>query len=418
MTVRESLISLEQFGIKLGLDQIRGLLAGLDHPERAYPSIAVAGTNGKGSVTAMLERGLRAAGHRTGRYTSPHLVDLEERFAIGGTSILGGVLDHAAERVLHAARALAAPPSFFEATTALALDVFRDERVDVAILEVGLGGRLDATNAVDSIAAAITLVDFDHQQHLGDSLTEIATEKAGIIKPGSLVVVGENPPEVVAILSDQCRRVGAAVVPAAKTGPVTLVDGRAHFHLRTARSDHGPVALGLRGRHQAQNAMTAACLLEELDATGRMTVPASAIRTALEQTEWPGRLELRSWSGVPVLLDGAHNASGARALASYILETYGRPLPMVIGVMKDKDVSAILAPLTAAASAVVLTSASTPRAAGPESLKSALRHHAPDLPISIQAAPLDALRAAAGAGSPVVVAGSLYLVGEIRAHLS
>jgi dihydrofolate synthase/folylpolyglutamate synthase len=167
VSARASLFALETVGIKLGLEQIRALLEALGHPERTYPSLVIAGTNGKGSVTAMVERGLRAAGYRTGRYISPHLVRLEERFAIDGQPISSSRLDTLAEKVMGVASALAAPPSFFEATTALALEAFRRDAVDVAVLEVGLGGRLDATNAVESRAVAITAIDFDHQSYLG-----------------------------------------------------------------------------------------------------------------------------------------------------------------------------------------------------------------------------------------------------------
>ena len=206
---REYLLSLELIGIKLGLEQIRSLVALLGHPDRAYPSLIVAGTNGKGSVAAMVERGLRAAGLRTGRYTSPHLVDLEERFAIDGRPISRDQFDRVARRVRDAVSQLASPPSFFEATTALALEVFRDERVDVAVLEVGLGGRLDATNVVDAVAAAITAIDFDHEQYLGSTIQEIAAEKAGVIKPKSLVVLGANP----AAVQEVVRRPRTAPAP-------------------------------------------------------------------------------------------------------------------------------------------------------------------------------------------------------------
>nr|MBP8274427.1 bifunctional folylpolyglutamate synthase/dihydrofolate synthase [Acidobacteriota bacterium] len=192
MTAREYLFSLEQIGIKLGLEQIRLLLLALDCPDLAFPSIIVAGTNGKGSVTAMIERGLREAGHRTGRYISPHLVAIEERVAIDGVPIAEATFDRLAARVRQASASLPFPPSFFEATTALALEAFRDARVDVAVLEVGLGGRLDATNAVSPVMAVITAIDLDHQQYLGNSIEEIAYEKAGIIKPGVSTVIGAN----------------------------------------------------------------------------------------------------------------------------------------------------------------------------------------------------------------------------------
>ena len=234
---RAALLSLEQIGIKLGLDQIRALVDALGRPDRAFPSIVVAGTNGKGSVTAMLERGLRAAGLRTGRYTSPHLVALEERFAIDGRDITTETFDAAARRVLAASVALPAPPSFFEATTALALEVFREARIDVAVLEVGLGGRLDATNVVSSMAVAITAVDFDHEAFLGHTIEAIAREKAGVIKPNGLVVLAPNPPAVETIVSETCATRGARLLRAAHVviESTTMDAGQAVVTMTTPR---------------------------------------------------------------------------------------------------------------------------------------------------------------------------------------
>jgi dihydrofolate synthase/folylpolyglutamate synthase len=269
VTPREYLFSLEQIGIKLGLEQIRALLASLGHPEQAFKSIVIAGTNGKGSVTAMVDRALRAAGYACGRYTSPHLTDLEERMVIHGTPIAAGELDRMAERIREAAIAnLESPPSFFEATTALALEAFRDAGVDVAVLEVGLGGRLDATNAVDSIGVAITSIDFDHQAYLGDTLEAIAAEKAGVIKPKGFVVLAENPPVVQAVVARAAADRGAAYayVPDEVQFDGRLVDGAMRMNIRTPRAVYPEVRLSLRGRHQAGNAATAVALLERLDA--------------------------------------------------------------------------------------------------------------------------------------------------------
>lgn len=417
---REFLASLEQIGIKLGLDQIRGLVHALDRPERAYRSIIVAGTNGKGSVTAMLERGLRTAGYRTGRYTSPHLVHLEERFAINGVSVSHQQVDDALERVREAARTLPAPPSFFEATTAVALDLFQQTAVDVAVLEVGLGGRLDATNVVDSVAAAITAIDFDHQQFLGDTIELIAGEKAGVIKSGMIVALGANPRAVNAVVEAQCHDVGASLVRTDEGIDIAMemIDGRARLSLRTPHAQHDPMTLALRGRHQIHNAVTAVRLLEELHARALFHVPADAIRSAVEDVIWPARLDLTEVGGVSVLIDGAHNAGGARALAAYLQETYGRPLPLVLGVMGDKDVAAIVTPLAAIASHVVCTAPGTTRALPPDALAAVVSTHASDVAVTTCASPSDAVALAAAHGSPVVVAGSLYLAGEIRAEVS
>ncbi len=416
-SARAFLFALEQFGIKLGLTQIQGLLASLDRPETAYPSVLIAGTNGKGSVTAMVERGLRASGYRTGRYTSPHLVRLDERFAIDGVPIAAGHLDEAAERIRAASATLPAPPSFFEATTALALDLFRAQRVDVAVLEVGLGGRLDATNAVTPVATAITAVDFDHEAWLGSTLEAIAREKAGIIKPGVVNVLGPNDPVVDRVVAAACDAASAPLVRAAdvRVDDVSFVRGHLRVSLRTAAASYPGLTLGLAGRHQLPNALVAVRLLEELDARTPLGVPASAVRTAIEDVVWPARLEsIRTATG-DLLVDGAHNPAGARALAAFITEVYARPLPMVVGVMADKAVEVMLAALAPAASHLICTAADTPRAIPAQDLAALAARIAPDRAVRAVASPAEAVRVAAGLGSPVVVAGSLYLAGEVRA---
>jgi dihydrofolate synthase/folylpolyglutamate synthase len=418
MTNRDYLFSLERIGIKLGLDQIRALLEWLDHPERELRTILVAGTNGKGSVAAMVERGLRAGGFRTGRYTSPHLIHLEERFAIDGASVAADVLDEAAGRVREAAGRLASPPSFFEATTAAAFLLFRDAAVDVAVLEVGLGGRLDATNVTRPAAVAITQVARDHEALLGASLEAIAREKAGIIGEGSLVVLGANPPEVRRTIRDAVIAARASLLVAGDdvTAEASMMEGRMRLSLTTPVRRYAAMTLALRGRHQVENAVLAARLLEALPIEG-VELPEQAVRTALEEAEWPARLDLRAWRGHPILIDAAHNPAGAATLAAYVLEAYGRPLPMVIAVMKDKDLDAMLAALAPAASRFVFTAPASGRAASPADLAARAAVAAPGVDASAAARPADALaRVVADGDGPVVVAGSLYLAGEVLAE--
>jgi dihydrofolate synthase/folylpolyglutamate synthase len=416
MSPREYLLSLEQIGIKLGLEQIRALVAQLGHPDAAYKSIIVAGTNGKGSVTAMIERGLRAAGCRTGRYTSPHLVDIEERFAIDGQQISAVQFDEVGARVREAARALPHPPSFFEATTALALEVFRDEHVDVAVLEVGLGGRLDATNVVTPVGVAITAIDVDHERYLGSTIEQIAGEKAGVIKPGSVVVLAANPPAAERVVRDAATRTGAFLVHATEGVSMSweMEEGRARLSLTTPRRAYPPLTLALRGRHQVENAVTAVRLLEELSARGAFDVPEAAVADALTRVEWPARLEHVRWRGHTVVIDGAHNPAGARALASYLSETYGRRVPIVVGIMRDKKIDQMIGALAPVASYFVFTAASSGRAASPAELAAVARRVAPAVPYSESVSPIDALDAATAHGDPIVVAGSLYLAGEVR----
>ena len=387
------LLSLEQLGIKLGLEQIRALVARLGEPDRAFRSIVVAGTNGKGSTTAMVERGLRAAGYRTGRYTSPHLIHLEERFVLNGQPIGSEAFTAAAERVRAAAAHLPAPPSFFEATTALALDAFREAMIEIAVLEVGLGGRLDATNVVSPMGVAITAIDLDHEQYLGDTLEAIATEKAGIIKPGVVAVLGRNPEAVRRLIRGRCEAVGAAFdfAPDGVAADAQVRNGRTSVRLRTAHADYGTIALALRGRHQVDNAVTAVRLLEALEARGEIKVPADAVRTALEDVDWPARLERRTWRGAEILIDGAHNPARARALASYISETYDRRLPFVLGVMNDKRIQHIVEAIAPVASCVICTAASSPRAEPARQLAAIARLAAADLDVLAIDRPVDAL---------------------------
>ena len=265
----------------------------------------IAGTNGKGSVTAMVDAALRAAGHRSARYTSPHLVDLAERFVIDGRPVGQDALVTAVADVrdaidgLLAERALTVQPTFFEVTTAVAFELFRRAGVEVAVVEVGLGGRLDATNVVSPIATAITSIAFDHQKYLGSTLRAIAFEKAGIIKPGVPVVVGELDPEAATVIE-------------------RIADERGAELIRTSARDAADFTVGLPGAHQLANAAVAARLLTLLDARG-ISVSPEAIAAGLAHPEWPGRLDLRRLpDGREVLLDAAHNPAGAAALASYL----------------------------------------------------------------------------------------------------
>ena len=424
MTPRAYLFSLEQIGIKLGLEQIHRLLLALDRPDLAYPSIIVAGTNGKGSTSAMIERGLRDAGYRTGLYTSPHLVAIEERVAIDGVSIAPATFDRLAERVRDAAAALPHPPSFFEATTALALEAFRDARVDVAVLEVGLGGRLDATNAVTPVLSVITSIDLDHQQYLGHSIAGIAAEKAGILKPGVAAVLGSNSEEVRAVVTRIAATQGAPLTyaPDGVAATAAVTHGLTTLSLTTPAGAMAPVVLGLRGRHQIDNAITATRALEVLDAAGVVSVPLAARRAALERVRWPARLEMRQWrpagTSHDVLVDGAHNPAGAAALGRYLTEVFGRPLPIIFAAMRDKDIDGLVEALAPHACAFICTAARSPRAARPDELAGRVGRITPHLPVLAAGTPAAALAAAAPLGQPIVVAGSLYLAGEIRELLS
>jgi dihydrofolate synthase/folylpolyglutamate synthase len=414
------LLTLEKFGIKFGLDNIRKLCGALGDPQSAYASVLVAGTNGKGSVTAMVDCGLRAAGLSVGRYTSPHLIRLEERFAIEGrpvdTAVLSGVIEQMRDLIdrLLANGTLDAPPTFFEVTTAIAFELFRRAGVQFAVLEVGLGGRLDSTNCVEPVAAAITSIAFDHEQYLGDTLAAIAAEKGGVIRPGIPVVIGPLEPDARAVIVSMCEAARARLVDAhdgVDVGSKT-VDGRTSMTLTTARAEYGWIQLGLRGAHQIPNALVAVRLLEEL---ARDTpIGRRAIIAGVRDVRWPGRLQLLEVSGGRrVLVDAAHNPAGAAALAAYLKRECPEPIPFVFGAMRDKNATDMLKVLLPVASAFVLTEPTNNRARSAEELASLLTALAPGWRIDIEPKPIAALERAWSYCPLACAAGSIFLIGEL-----
>ncbi len=446
---REFLFSLERFGMKFGLANMARLCEALDHPERSFRSVLVAGTNGKGSVTAMVEAMLREAGHRTARYTSPHLVRLEERFVIGGREIEPDTLDASIARLQTAIEGLMregtldAPPTFFECATAVAFDLFREAGVEIAVLEVGLGGRLDATNIVTPIAAAIVSIDFDHQTQLGSTLASIASEKAGIVKRGVPLVCGPVPDEALRVIERVCaeqraplRRadVDVRVSAAGLTGdqeirrtqishvlldscdfPPGLLNSCDSLHIASSRVTLNDVRLALRGAHQIDNARVAIELIDVLDGHG-IRVAEDAMRAGLTNIAWPGRLEELHYQGCRVLLDAAHNPAGALALAAYLQETAAGGVTLVFGAMRDKDVRQMLTAIAPAAREIICTTASTPRAMAADAIAETARplhQH-----VRVEPDPIQALRAACRSGNDVVIAGSIFLIGPIREMLT
>jgi dihydrofolate synthase/folylpolyglutamate synthase len=432
----ERLFALETFGIKLGLENIARLCAALGHPERAFATLHVAGTNGKGSVAAMAHAALGAAGLHAARYTSPHLNDITERFVIGRRPVAADALDAAVGTVLDCAASLQrrgelrASPTFFEAATAAAFVLFRDARVDTAVIEVGMGGRFDATNVIDPVAGAITTIGLDHQQYLGDTLEAIAFEKAGIIKPSMTVVTGALPAGALAVIIDVAAQRGARVIGAADGAQVVseMADGVARVTITTPRGSYGPVSLGLRGLHQVTNALVAVRLLEAAE-DGGVRIPPGAIVEGLARPDWPARLELFTLpGGARVLLDAAHNVDGAAALAGYLEAWHPeRPL-LVLGVMHDKDIDAMLRVLLPAVSAVITTAAPTPRAMAPDALAARVSAVAAatggaagaaggPMPVDVVADPEHAVREALARAGSVCVAGSIFLAGAVREGL-
>ncbi len=423
-SIFDRLFALETFGIKLGLDNISRLCEALGHPERAFRSLHVAGTNGKGSVTAMTHAALRAAGIRSGRYTSPHLSDLAERFVIDDRPVEGALLESTVADVLSCADrlqgsgVLTVHPTFFEATTAAAFEVFRRSGVAIAVIEVGLGGRFDATNVISPVAGAITTIDFDHQQHLGDTLGAIAFEKAGIIKPGMKVVMGDLRPEAADVIRHCAAERGATLVEAARDtrAEAEMIDGRARLTLATPSASYGPVTLGLRGEHQIGNAIVAVRLLEVATESG-IPIPRDAIEHGLATAAWPARLELLTIDrGRRVLLDAAHNPEGARALAAYLTRWHPERLPLVIGVMRDKNVADIAHTLLPVVSSVIATAAPTPRAIPAPDLARHLRA-AGAQDVRAEPDPIVAIEKAFEFADTICVAGSIFLAGAVRDEL-
>lgn len=414
------LLSLEKFGIKFGLTNIQTLAGALGNPHTRFKSILIAGTNGKGSVTAMTDRALRSAGLKVGRYTSPHLIRLEERFAIDGAPVETAVLTGAIEDVrqlideLLAKGALDAPPTFFEVTTAIAFELFRRAHVDIAVLEVGLGGRLDATNVVQPIAAAITSIDFDHEQYLGNTLAAIAAEKAGVIRRGIPVVIGPVPSEARDVILSMCELSGADVIEADAGVRVetTSTDGRTSIRLATPLRDYGRVRLGLRGDHQVPNTLVAVRLLEQLEP--ELPVTGASIIAGIQDVRWPGRLQMLELpGGRRVLLDAAHNPAGAWALAGYLKREFPEPLPIVFGAMRDKDVTLMLKTLLPVASELVMTEPATPRAHSATDLAAIAHKLSPSATITVEPDPRLALERAWTHCPLVCAAGSIFLIGNL-----
>jgi dihydrofolate synthase / folylpolyglutamate synthase len=424
VTPLDRLFALEHFGVKLGLDNIRTLLDTLGRPHEAWPAIHVGGTNGKGSAAAMVEAALRATGHRTGRYTSPHLARLEERFAVDGLPVDSETLMSTLARVfdevdrLHLSGRLGAMPTFFEVTTAAAFEMFRLARVDVAVVEVGLGGRFDATNVIHPKIAAITSIDLDHERHLGNTLASIAFEKAGIAKPGVPLILGPVGEEARRVVEQVCEERQAPVFDVSRDVRVqsALVDGRARLTLSTPVRAYPPLTLSLPGAHQIHNAVVAARILEAC-ATRGIPVGASDIVTGLTTAIWAARLEWLRLTAGALLVDAAHNPAGARALAAYVRDVRMEPLPIVMAVMEDKNVAAMLQALAPVASAFIATAVPARRCLPAETLAEAMRAAAPALPVEVCTDPDEGVAHALARHPRAVVAGSIFLVGPLRERL-
>ena len=426
MDYKESLKYLYSLGhevlaAKFGLESITLLLEKLGHPDRCFKSVIVAGTNGKGSVAAMIDSIARAAGHRSALFTSPHLVRIQERIRFKGAEITEAdfarvaTLVREASEDLVATGHLAATPTFFEEIAAIALCHFRECEAELAILEVGLGGRLDATNAVERIASVVTSLDLDHQNILGATIEEIAGEKAAIIVDGARAVIGRQHNRAASdVLMRRCLETGVLPVFVNEPADIETTDfGRVTFDYESSQSKYARVALGLRGRHQADNAAAAIEAAEVLNECG-FAIPRDAVIKGLRDVSWPGRLELID-DRPALLLDGAHNPSGARALRAYLDEFWACPITLVFGAMNDKDIDRMTAELFDVARTLVLTRVRDRRAADSARLGvSALRLSRNVIFAETVKQALSWARSVTPPKGLVCVTGSLHLVGEVK----
>jgi len=419
---------------KFDLAHMRVLLAGLDHPELRFPSVLIAGTNGKGSTAATLASILQASGLKTGLYTSPHLIRLNERICIDGAEIgddefagLHGQVDRVAEKLVEQGD-LPWHPSFFEMMTAIAFLYFARERVEIAVLEVGMGGRLDATNVVVPLVSVITDISLDHQKFLGNTVSEIAREKAGIIRPGGVVVTLPQQPEANDVIGNTILDLGAHGVNAVPFVP-PVSPASPEFRVPSPEQDPVPryryplqvmgkqilVETPLTGRHQLRNVALAIATAEELAKQKFSQITAQTIQRGVRETHWSGRFQVipASADQPEIVLDVAHNPAGAWALRSALSERYDdRPLIFVFGAMRDKAISEMTDILFPMAERVIATRPENPRAASPEEIQQAGSRSGTEIEMIAEVdRAIDRARVVAGTRAIVVITGSIYLVG-------
>ena len=395
----------------------------MENPQNKFRSIHIAGTNGKGSTAAMTESILRRAKYRTGLYTSPHLESINERIRLDGNPINDEEFAAAFTRLhtlieqMLGAGELAAHPTFFECLTAMALDIFARAQVDFAVLEVGLGGRLDSTNLVTPEVSVITQIHFDHESFLGHSIAEIAGEKAGIIKRGVTVVSAAENPDAIRVIRHRAEQLGAPLIEIDSTYRISAPSSTDGFYSgEIVASNAPPITLkpSLAGRYQLRNAITALAVARVLAGRG-FHVSDSDIARGIAEVRWPGRIE-KIADRPAVFLDGSHNPSGARELAEFWHDHLeGRRIHLVYGSVRDKSVDEIAGLLFPLAASVIVTAPRQPRALSAEALAEMTRHLAPLL--TVVADPRIALERAIAAAEPddvVFATGSLYLVGDLR----
>jgi len=411
--ILEKLYARRRFGIRPGVDRVRLILERLGHPERSFRSIHVVGTNGKGSTSAFLAAMLDAAGIRTALFTSPHLVNFSERFRINGQEKPPERLETLLAAVMAAAPAEA---TFFEIVTALAAFCFAEERAEVAVMEAGMGGRSDATAVIPALMTVIAPIALDHCDYLGATLASIAAEKAGIAEPATTVVCARQPAEALAVIRQSCDAGGNRLI---REGDDFLAswgdDGSLHY--RGLHTELSHLVPGIPGRYQAHNAGLALAAAEALDAAG-VPIPGSALATGIVAARWPGRMELVPGTP-PLLLDGAHNPAGTAALAEALDDYRYQRLHLVTGVMSDKEVPAMFAPLSNRVHHAYTVTPAVERALDDAALAGILGELGlRATPCGSVASGIKAARRAAGQDDLILVCGSLFTVGETKAWLA
>jgi len=411
------LYGLEKFGMIFGLTKEKEILETVGNPEQEIQAIHIGGTNGKGSTAAMMSSILQKEGFTVGLYTSPHLIRFTERIKVNGKEIekeeVAGLTEWMREKVK--AAGIAPPFTFFDFTTAMALLYFKQKRVDLAILEVGLGGRLDSTNVVDPLLSIITNIGKDHEDILGKGALRVAKEKAGIIKEGRPLITAATQPRVLGLFSKTCREKGAPFFRVGKDFRY-VPTGERSFSYEGLHRKLWDLSLNLRGVHQRINAATALGGLEILDDLG-YRISNEAMTEGLKEVDWPGRLEMIS-SSPQVLLDGAHNPEGALSLRESLEKEFQyQHLILLVGIMKDKDIQTILHSLSPLADQIILTRPGTDRAASPSFLKKALGQNGKKAEVieDLQEA-IDRGLSLTGEGDLLCITGSLYTVGEARTY--
>jgi len=424
-SARRYLQQAQLFGIRLGLENISAVLEDFGQPHQNYPCLHVAGTNGKGSVCAFLEKIFRLHGLNTGLYTSPHLTDVRERIKVNGQmipekdlySLLGEI--QRKEKKLKKAGLVSGALTYFEILTIAAFLYFREKKIDLAVLEVGMGGRFDATNVVQPEVSIITTISYDHQQYLGKTLEKIAFEKAGIIKEKRPCVSGVRNLKAQRVIKKKCREVDAPLVEVFGSGKKLACNDNQTglvFRYESGRQVY-EFQPSLPGFHQGENAAVAIAVAEVMKGMG-WKIDKQKIIKGIETTDWPGRLEV--FSRLPlIILDGCHNEAGARAVSQYWRASLKEPCILVFAVMKDKDLEKIARWLFPLAARVILTRPCLERAAKPEEIASRLKKYQNKYFLEDKVSSALRLALALSEGRiPILVAGSLFLVGEAREFLS